>query len=109
MTNSGNTIGDFAPGLTQTIVDAGTATVAAKADIASLSSALTAVATQHNAVLSRGVSHIGDGAGVLSGDGLIRETQSALRELTGRLGNGTVFSMADLGLELDPLVLNLLD
>ncbi len=101
VTNSGNTIVDFAPGLTLTIIDAGAATVAAKADIANLSNALTAVATQYNAVVSRVVSHIGDGAGVLSGDSLIRETQSALRELTGRLGDGSVFSMADLGLELD--------
>ncbi|MDA0205934.1 MAG: flagellar filament capping protein FliD [Acidobacteria bacterium] len=101
VTNSGNTIVDFAPGLSLTIVDAGTVTVAAKADITSLSSALSAVATQYNAVVSRVVSHIGDGAGVLSGDSLIRETQSALRELTGRLGDGSVFSMADLGLELD--------
>jgi len=102
VTNSGNTIVDFAPGLTLTIVDAGKATVAAKPDIASLSrSALTAVATQYNAVVSRVVSHIGDGAGVLSGNSLIRETQAALRELTGRLGDGTIFSMADLGLELN--------
>jgi flagellar hook-associated protein 2 len=101
VTNSGNTIVDFAPGLTLTVVDAGKATIAAKPDIASLSSALNAVATQYNAVVSRLVSHIGDGAGVLSGDNLIRETQSALRELTGRLGDGSVFSMADLGLELD--------
>jgi flagellar capping protein FliD len=101
VTNSGNTIVDFAPGLTLTIVDAGTATVAAKPDIASLSSALSAVAAQYNGVVSRVVSHIGDGAGVLSGDSLIRETQSALRELTGRLGDGSIFSMADLGLELD--------
>jgi flagellar hook-associated protein 2 len=101
VTNAGNTVFDFAPGLSLTIVDAGTATVAAKADIASLSSALTAVAAQYNTVVARVVSHIGDGAGVLSGDNLIRETQSALRELTGRLGDGSVFSMADLGLELD--------
>ena len=101
VTNSGNTIVDFAPGLTLTIVDAGKSTVAAKPDIASLSSALTAAATQYNAVVSRVVSHIGDGAGVLSGDSLIRETQAALRELTGRLGDGTIFSMADLGLELN--------
>lgn len=100
-TNSGNTIVDFAPGLTLTIVGSGTATVAARADIAGLSGALSAVAAQYNAVVSRVVSHIGDDAGVLSGDALIRETQSALRELTGRLGDGAVFSMADLGLELD--------
>lgn len=101
VTNSGNTIVDFAPGLTLTIVDAGTATVSAEADIAGLSSALTTVAAQYNAVVSRIVSHIGDGAGVLSGDSLIREAQSALREITGKLGDGTIFSMADLGLELD--------
>jgi flagellar hook-associated protein 2 len=101
VTNSGNTIVDFAPGLTLTIVDAGTATVAAKADVSNLSSALSDAAKQYNAVVSRVVSHIGDGAGVLSGDTLIRETQSALREITGWLGDGSVFSMADLGLELD--------
>lgn len=100
-TNSGNTIVDFAPGLTLTIVGAGMAIVAARADITGLSGALSAVAAQYNAVVSRVVSHIGDDAGVLSGDALIRETQSALRELTGRLGDGAVFSMADLGLELD--------
>ena len=101
VTNAGNTVVDFAPGLTLTIVDAGEATIAAKPDIAGLSSALTAVAAQYNAVVARVVSHIGDGAGVLSGDSLVRETQSALRELTGRIGDGSVFSMADLGLELD--------
>ncbi len=101
VTNSGNTIVDFSPGLTLTIVGTGTATIAAKADIAGLSSALTSVAAQYNAVFSRVVSHIGDDAGILSGETLIRETQSALRELTGRLGDGSVFSMADLGLELN--------
>src|SRR5690606_26162956 len=101
VSNSGNTIVDFAPGLTLTIVDVGTATVAARPDIAGLSNALSTVATQYNAVVSRVASHVGEGAGVLSGDSLIRETQSALRELTGRIGDGSIFSMADLGLELD--------
>jgi flagellar hook-associated protein 2 len=101
VTNSGNTIVDFAPGLTLTIVGAGTATVSAKPDVASLSSALSAAVSKYNAVVSRVVSHIGQGAGVLSGDSLIRETQSALREFTGHLGAGSVFSMTDLGLELD--------
>lgn len=101
VTNAGNTIVDFAPGLTLTIVGSGEAVVSARADVSSLSSALASVAAQYNTVLARLNSHIGEGAGVLSGDSLIRETKAALRELTGKLGEGTIFSMAELGLELD--------
>lgn len=100
-TNSGNTIVDFAPGLTLTIVDSGSVTVSANPSIASLSSTLSSVVAQYNTVAERVRSHIGKTAGILSGNSLIREAQSALRELTGYLGGGAIYSMADLGLQLN--------
>ncbi len=100
-TNSGNTIVDFAPGLTLTIVDSGSVTVSANPSIASLSSTLSSVVAQYNTVAARVRSHIGKTAGILSGNSLIREAQSALRELTGYLGGGAIYSMADLGLQLN--------
>ena len=100
-TNTGNTIVDFAPGLTLTIVDAGSVTVSADPSIASLSSTLSSAVAQYNTVATRVRSHIGKTAGILSGHSLIREAQSALRELTGYLGGGAIYSMADLGLELN--------
>lgn len=100
-TNSGNTIVDFAPGLTLTIVGSGSVTVSANPSIASLSSTLSSVVAQYNTVAARVRSHIGKTAGILSGNSLIREAQSALRELTGYLGGGVIYSMADLGLQLN--------
>jgi flagellar capping protein FliD len=43
---------------------------------------------------------IGENAGVLSGDVAVRQTQQALRQITGFLGSGSVGSAAALGLEL---------
>lgn len=101
VTNAGNTIVDFAPGLTLTIVEAGTATVAATPSISKLTDTLSSVATLYNTVAARLQAHIGKSAGLLSGDSLIREGQAALRELTGFLGSGAVLSIADLGLQVD--------
>lgn len=101
VTNSGNTIVDFAPGLTLTIVDAGAATVAATPSISKLADTLSSITAQYNAVATRLQTHIGKSAGLLSGDSLIREGQAALRALTGFLGDGVVLSIADLGLQVD--------
>jgi flagellar hook-associated protein 2 len=102
VTNSGNLIEDFAPGLSLTIVGPGTATVNVGDDTSTLKARLTDFAAKYTAVVSRINAHIGKDAGVLSGDILIREAQATLRSITGYLPDeGNVRSIAALGLELD--------
>ena len=102
VTNSGNTIEDFAPGLSLTIVGPGDAAIQVGDDSSTLKARLTEFAEKYNAVVSRIHAHIGEGAGVLSGDVLIREAQAALRAITGFSGaTGNVRAIAELGLELD--------
>ena len=101
VTNSGNHIVDFAPGISLTIVDAGQATVSALDDRTGVKNALNDFVVQYNAAVARIGSHIGDTAGILSGDVLIRESKSALRDVTGFAGTGTIKSIAELGLELN--------
>ena len=100
-TNSGNTIADFAPGLSLTIVGAGQATVSVGDDSAGVKIQLAEFAEKYTAVVSRIQAHVGEDAGVLSGDFLIREAQSTLRTITSFVGGGELRSIAELGLELD--------
>jgi flagellar hook-associated protein 2 len=102
VTNSGNTIEDFAPGLSLTIVGPGEAAIQVGDDSSTLKVRLTEFAEKYNAVVSRVHAHIGEAAGVLSGDILIREAQAALRAITGFSGvTENVRAIAELGLELD--------
>lgn len=101
VTNSGNTIEDFASGLSLTIVGAGEATVAVGDDSAGVKDNLALFAEKYTAVVSRVQAHIGKEAGVLSGDVLIREAQATLRAITSFAGEGDVAAIAELGLELD--------
>ena len=56
----------------------------------------------YNEVASQVNAQIGTAAGLLSGDALIRQTQSALRSLTTySSGDGNVQSLANLGIEFD--------
>jgi flagellar hook-associated protein 2 len=100
--NSANTIEGFATGLSLTITGPGAATVQVGDDAATLKARLTDFASKYTAVVSRIHAHIGQQAGVLSGDVIIREAQSTLRAITGFGGlSGDVRSIAELGLELD--------
>lgn len=101
VTNSGNTITDFAPGLSLTIVGEGTARIAASNDVSGISDKLSDLAVAYNTVVSRIALQVGENAGVLSGDVIVREAQNVLRSISGYTGSGEVLSIADLGLELD--------
>jgi len=101
VTNSGNTISDFAPGLSLTIVGAGSAKVSASNDQSGTASKLGDLAAAYNKVVSRIALHVGENAGILSGDVLVREAQTVLRSISSYTGSGSVLSIADLGLELD--------
>ena len=101
VTNSGNTITDFSPGLTLTIEGAGSTTVTVDTNRAAISSALAGIATDYNALLAEIQTHVGEAAGILSGSIIIREAQRVLRDITSFQGTGTIKSMVELGLELD--------
>ena len=101
VTNSGNNIVDFAPGISLTIVAAGQTTIAALDDRTGIKNALNDFVIEHNASVARISGHIGETAGILSGDILIRESQSALRDIRSFTGAGTVKSFGELGLEVD--------
>ena len=100
VTNSGNLITDFAPGLTLTIAGAGTATISAKTDRGSISSALSSVVLNYNLLVDTIQAQIGETAGALSGSVAVRQAQQVLRDVTSHLGSGTIQSMVEIGLEL---------
>ena len=99
--NSSNTITDFAPGLSLTIVGAGNATVSTQTDRTQISTALGNVAADYNAVVAKLGAQFGEAAGVLSGSVAVRAVQQALRDVTSFQGSGAIKSMVELGLELD--------
>ncbi len=99
--NSGNTIADFAPGISLTIVGAGSTTIDVQDDRSGVSQALADAAGAYNVIQGRLQSHIGETAGLLSGDAIIRGAQSALRQITGFRGAGSVRSISELGLRFD--------
>lgn len=101
VTNSSNVIIDFAPGLTLTIAGAGTATISAQTDRSSLSSSLSSLVFDYNALVDTIQAQIGENAGALSGNVTIRQSQQVLRDVTAFLGSGTFQSMVEIGLELD--------
>ena len=101
VSNSGNVITDFSPGITLTIVGAGDTVITAQPSRASLSSTLTSVVLDYNGLVAKIQGQIGKSAGALSGNSVVRNAQQALREITGFLGTGTIRSMVELGLELD--------
>ena len=101
VTNSGNVVTDFAPGLTLTIAGPGTATISAQTDRSSLSSSLSSLVFDYNALVDTIQAQIGENAGALSGNVTIRQSQQVLRDVTAFLGSGTFQSMVEIGLELD--------
>jgi len=99
--NASNTITGFAPGLSLTIVGAGEATLRADEDASLLSGQLEAIAEQYNVVAGRLQGQIGENAGALSGNILVRQAQQTLRAITSYVGGSTTIGSAvELGFEL---------
>ena len=101
VTNSGNTITDFSPGLTLTIEDAGSTTVTVATNRAAVSNTLADITISYNALLAEIKTHVGEAAGILSGNIVVRQAQQTLRDITSFQGTGSIKSMVELGLELD--------
>ncbi len=104
-TNSENTISDAISGLTFTIKSTTSTGESVTISLASsrgdVSSALDDLVTAYNAVKTLVDAQIGENAGLLTGDSIVREIQSSLRALISHDGTGTIRSLTDLGIEID--------
>jgi flagellar hook-associated protein 2 len=106
MSRPQNTIADAIPGVSFTIVnrtdDGETVTLALSSSRAKLSAELNSFAVNYNNLVKQLNAQIGESAGLLTGDSIIRETQQALRAITGyTAAAGTVRTLADLGIAFD--------
>ncbi len=98
--NTGNTIVNFAPGVTLTITGPGKTTISVITNGKAVSDALAALTDDYNTLVAKVQQQIGENAGILSGNVIVRLAQQTLRDVSGYLGSGNVQSMAALGLEL---------
>ena len=100
-----NTISDVIDGLTLNILAATEpgeeVTISANSSRGSLANGINDFVKAYNAAAQAVNRHIGEDAGILSGDSILRQTQGLLREVTGYQGPGLVSSLAALGIELD--------
>ena len=105
ITRSDNTISDVIDGLTLNIVseteDGEEVTITANSSRGSLATGINDFVTAYNAAAAAVNAHIGENAGILSGDPVLRQIQGMLRQVTGYSESGTVGSLAALGIELD--------
>lgn len=105
ITRQDNTISDVIDGLTLSIVskseDDEEVTITANSSRGSLANGINDFVTAYNAAAAAVNGHIGENAGVLTGNPILRQIQSTLRQVTGYQGSGTVSSLAAMGIELD--------
>ncbi|MEP7361700.1 MAG: flagellar filament capping protein FliD [Acidobacteriota bacterium] len=105
VTRTDNTISDVVAGLTLNILspttDGEDVTITASSSRGTLATGLNTFVNAHNAAAGAVNAHIGQNAGILTGDPVLRQIQSALRQLTGYSTSGTIGSLAALGIELD--------
>ena len=102
---SDNVISDVIPGLTFTLLNKTegdeTVNLTSSAGRASLATGLTALVTAYNSTVKKVNAHIGQTAGLLSGDAIIGQVSRTLRQVIGHQGTGDVKALADFGIELD--------
>ncbi|HBY64480.1 MAG TPA: hypothetical protein DEH78_32065 [Solibacterales bacterium] len=96
-----NYINDVVPGLTFDLLGTATSvTVTLKTNRSSLRSDLDGFIRDYNAVVEEVNQQVGENAGLLSGDFLVREIQTQLRNVAGyRPESGAIRSLAELGVE----------
>jgi len=100
-----NVVTDVIEGLTFTIVSETAAGESISLTVASnrgtLATALQNLTNAYNSVRDKMNEHIGENAGLLSGDYIIRQVRGVLQQLTGHRDGGTIQSLADLGISLN--------
>jgi len=105
ITRTDNTISDVIEGLTLNILSETEVdeelTITANSSRGTLATAINDFVEAYNATASAVNGHIGENAGILTGDPVLRQVQGLLRQVTGYAGSGLVSSLAGLGIELD--------
>jgi flagellar hook-associated protein 2 len=105
ISRSSNVVNDIVGGVTFTILDKTTPSQTVNLTLASdrgqLSSAIQNFAAKYNAVVDQINAQVGPGAGLLSGDFLVRETQNDLRAVANYQTSGTIKSLADVGVHFE--------
>lgn len=106
VTKSDNVINDVVEGLTFTIkskTDPGEdAVLTLSSNRGSLATALASFVSAYNATRDTVTAQVGETAGLLSGDFVVREIQQTLRQLGAyKDSGGTINNLADLGIEFD--------
>jgi flagellar hook-associated protein 2 len=102
ISQASNVVNSVAPGLTFTILapSATPVTVSLAPDRTQLSNALQSFVTNYNALATQLDAQQGPGAGLLSGDPVISQLETELRQLTSyRISTGTARSLSDLGIQ----------
>jgi flagellar hook-associated protein 2 len=103
VSKASNTINDVVPGVTFTIAGTTAAgesvTLALASSRTRLAGALGNFVQDYNELVGQVDAQIGEDAGLLTGNTLVREAQEALRALAGYQGAGEIASLAQLGIE----------
>ncbi len=103
--SASNTVTGVIPGVTLTVKDTTEGGEEVAITIGSsrdpVAAALIDMAAAYNAVRDQVNAQVGEAAGLLSGDFLIRQLQQDLRALSGYEGDGALRRLAELGIEFD--------
>ncbi len=92
----------IAPGLTVTMLKAGTAQITVAHDTQAVSNALAAIASAYNAAVDEIDKYHGEDAGALRGSSMLYTLSQSLRDLIGySSGSGALSSLSSLGLGFD--------
>jgi len=92
----------IAPGVSVTLLGAGTATVSVNASTAALSNAFSQLASAYNAAMSDINQNRGQSGGALAGDSLLMTLQDTLQSIAGySTGNSGLSSLTSLGFSFD--------
>lgn len=106
VTRSTNSVNDLVPGVAFTIkqtTDSNeTLSISLASDKSKLSSAISGLVDAYTAVQQKVSAQVGENAGLLSGDYLVREAQDIMRRVSAfTLGSGSVKGLADVGVSFN--------
>jgi flagellar hook-associated protein 2 len=100
ISRASNQVNDVIPGLSFSLQATSSSAVSLTltSQRSQLTDGLRGFVSSYNAMIDQVNTQVGPGAGLLSGDLLVRETQKTLREITNFAGPGAVRSLTDLGI-----------
>ena len=102
---SDNTVSDVIPGLTFNIISTTDVDESVTLTLASsrgtLANAISNFVSSYNALRTQVNAQVGEEAGLLSGDFIVREIMQNMRTLVSYQGDGTISNLTDLGIEFD--------